>query len=92
MKERIYSKQDPEYIKNGHYRIDSAEWMSMWAFKKEYGLSGNSEEQNGSDTAALLQGFTMCYKCIPDFGKGDYRYIFEVNDLKNAFDIQQSVN
>jgi hypothetical protein len=38
-----------EFIKEGHYREDDKSYWSIWAFKREHGISPNDNQTNYKD-------------------------------------------
>jgi hypothetical protein len=41
-----YSSESPEYISNGHYKIDGVEFMSVWTFKNAHKMTMKSKNPN----------------------------------------------
>lgn len=38
-----------EFIKEGHYREDDKSYWSIWAFKREHGISPNDNQTNAEN-------------------------------------------
>jgi hypothetical protein len=89
-KQFAFKLGDKEYIKNGHYKIDNIEFMSIWAFKK-YILKRSNEEnitdENFSDANKLLANKTSFYKSKPDYGNFNEIKIYSVEKLKEFYSI-----
>jgi len=83
-----YSKESPEYIANGHYRIDEVEYMSVWTFKNKYsGTTDNTTGINGSEGKELTRNCSKCYSTEPDFGGYNEIYVFPVDEIKRYYSI-----
>ena len=48
-----YSKESPEYIANGHYRINEVDFMSVYTFKKTHNMS--MKEKNPDEGIVFLR-------------------------------------
>ncbi len=81
-----YKKGDPEYISNGHYRIDGEDWMSIWTYKKKVGHSDNSTATNGREAKELLSLGKSTKNSEPDFGNYGTILLYRENDLNSFYD------
>lgn len=82
-----FDEKSKEYIGNGHYRVGGIDFMSIWTFKKKYGLEPNTTDVNGSEGQDLNRlGFNM-HSSTPDFGGFSTIYIYPVEQLKKYYAI-----
>lgn len=75
------------YIGEGHYRSDDGkEFMSIWSFKKKFGVFSNNTEQNYQDAIALsdVSKFRGPFSQSPNFKEG---WMYEVEALKSFYKI-----
>lgn len=81
----LYSKDSPEYLNNGHYKIDGVDYMSVWTFKNTHNLPQRSQNPN--------EGKELSEKCQnkkgskPDFGSFNFIYIYPVSDLEDYYGV-----
>ena len=80
-----YSKEDREYISNGHYLIDGVEYMSIWTYKKIKGVGENSTQMNASEARTFSSMGLSCISTKPDFGNFAQIYIYKKEDLDNYY-------
>ena len=86
-KDHLFAKGCPEYIKNGHYKINDMDYMSVWALKKRFNLGGNTNSQNGLDAQEIFQKGVDYFRSKPDFGGFEAIYIYPVDDLQLFYGI-----
>ena len=80
-----YSSESPEYISNGHYKIDGVEFMSVWTFKNAHKMTMKSKNPNeGKDVAAKCD---VKYKTKPDFGSFDFIYVYPISELEDYYGV-----
>ncbi len=84
-----FSKESPEYISNGHYRINGGEFMSVWTFKNKNrgATSPNTTPINGQEGKELAQQCSEVYSSKPDFGGFDEILLFPINELREYYGI-----
>lgn len=80
-----YSKEDQEYISNGHYLIDGVEYMSIWTYKNKKSVGENSTQMNASEARTLASMGLKCISTKPDFGNFSQIYIYRVEDLDGYY-------
>lgn len=80
----MLSKKSPEYISNGHYKVDEEEFMSIWTYKNNQGIKPNDIESNGSDGMVMYDSYASI-ESKPDFGSFDKIYVFRLEDLAKHF-------
>ena len=81
----LLKKDSPGYVKNGHYKIDGQDFMSVWTFKNMHNLPQKSKNPNeGMELSAKC---SMKYKSKPDFGSFDWIYVYPVIDLEDYYGI-----
>lgn len=92
--QKVYRKGDPEYLSNGHYKIDNIDYYSIWRFKRKNTKIGNggktiskftftnTNEINGKESLALLERKYKHYNSRPDFGEYSEINIYKESDLK----------
>ena len=81
----IYSKDSPEYLGNGHYKINGVEFMSVWTFKNKHNLPQKSQNPNEGKELSMLVQNKKASK--PDFGLFKQIYIYPVSDLEEYYGI-----
>ena len=87
----LLTKDGPEYLNNGHYKIDGQDFMSVWTFKNTHKLFEKSKSLEKSKN--LIEGgelFTRCsvkYKSKPEIGNYDSVYIYPVSELEDYYGI-----
>lgn len=77
-------KHSPEYISNGHYKIDGIDFMSVWTYKNKKGIEPNNTTSNSS-AGLYLHATCESIPTKPDFGNFDVIYIFKKEDLDKYF-------
>jgi hypothetical protein len=82
-----YKQGDPEYISNGHYTIEGADFMSIWAFKKRHELHPNDDDANGDDHFRLRKSDTPFHDSEPDFGNFSSVLLYPVAVLEEFFNV-----
>ena len=83
-----YSKNSPEYVSNGHYKINDIDFMSIWTFKRKHsGTTENTTPINGSEGKELVQICSEVFSSTPDFGGFSEIFIFPVSELKKYYKI-----
>ena len=83
-----FSEDNPEYINNGHYVIDSEDFMSFWTFKNNHsGASPNTTTINGNEGKQLIQQCSKVYSSKPDFGGFNEIFIFSVTELRKFYSV-----
>jgi hypothetical protein len=83
----MYNKTSEEYISNGHYRINGEDFMSVWTFKKKYGIFPNTNQSNGEDGQTLMSEDVTFYPTKPDFGGFNTIYVYPVTELKKFYNV-----
>lgn len=83
----IYSKDSPEYLGNGHYKINGVEFMSVWTFKNKHNLPQNTKIQNSNEGKELSMKVQNKKIIKPDFGLFEQIYIYPVSDLEEYYGI-----
>jgi hypothetical protein len=81
----IYSKDSPEYLGNGHYKINGVEFMSVWTFKNKHNLPQKSQNPNEGKELSMQVQNKKASK--PDFGLFKQIYIYPVSDLEDYYGI-----
>jgi hypothetical protein len=80
-----YSKESPEWIANGHYKIDGQDFMSVWTFKNTHNMTMKIRNPNeGKELAAKC---AIKHKTKPDFGSFEYIYVYPVNELEDYYGV-----
>jgi hypothetical protein len=64
---RVFNKQSNERISNGVYKIDGTKYLSVWAFKRQVGLSG-STSTNAAEGRQISSTGCGTHSSTPDFG------------------------
>lgn len=83
-----FDKTSPEYVRNGHYRINGTDFMSVWTFKNNYHpASENKTHINGPEGQALAQRCSEVYSTKPDFGGFNEILIFPVSELRDFYNV-----
>ena len=80
-----YDKNSPEYLGNGHYKIDGNEFMSIWAFKKKHNIQPNNAQANGSEGKELTSKSPEVHSSSPDMGTFAKVYLYKVADLEEYY-------
>lgn len=80
-----YSKESPEYISNGHYRIKEVDFMSVYTFKKTHNMS--MKEKNPDEGMKLAAKCEIKYKTKPDFGAFDFVYVYPISELEDYYGV-----
>lgn len=82
-----FDKTSPEYISNGHYRINGTDFMSVWTFKKKnMGMTTpNKTDINGPEGKKLAQICDEVYSTKPDFGNFNEILVFPIEELKKYY-------
>ena len=83
----VYDKNSPEYLGNGHYKIEGHEFMSIWAFKTKHGIQPNNHKANGTEGKELGAKTKSFHHSKPDFGSFDNVFIYHLNELKKYYGI-----
>ncbi|MGB1117257.1 MAG: hypothetical protein ACPG30_00930 [Parvibaculales bacterium] len=83
-----YDKNSPEYVNNGHYKINDKEYLSIWAFKKKYDIEPNNNGENGKEGKELaVQALGDIHSCIPDFGEFNNVFIYPIDELAKYYGV-----
>lgn len=87
MSEKIYSKEGTKevYQSNGHYRINSIDYMSIWTFKNKYQIKENTNDINAADSKELVSRGIGYEISVPDLGRFPTVKIFKVDDLEQYY-------
>ena len=82
-----FSKESPEYVSNGHYRITIKDFMSVWTYRKTHGFSPteNTTSKNGEEGRQLAQICSEVHSTEPDFGRFSEILVFPVDELKSFY-------
>ena len=81
-----YDKNSPEYISNGHYKIQGEEFMSIWTYKRLKGITPNTNKNNGSEGIKLLTEIDKPHHtCVPDIGNFDEVYLYPLSALEKFY-------
>jgi superfamily I DNA/RNA helicase len=83
----VYSKHSKEYIDNGYYKIESIDFMSVYAFKKKFNLSSSNRSSDGIE---LSKTCSIRHASKPDFGNYDVIWIYPVEELKKFYGMDTS--
>lgn len=81
-----FDKNSPEYISNGHYKVNGTDFMSVWTYKKKFNPSSeNKTHINGPEGQKLAQICSEVYSTTPDFGGFNEILIFPLSELKEFY-------
>lgn len=80
-----FDNNSPEYIDNGHYKINGIDYMSIWTFKRIHHIEPNNKELNGTDGQNLISNDIETHTSTPDFGNFDKIFIYPIHVLKNFY-------
>ena len=83
----IYDKSRKEYVSNGHYKINGKDFMSIWTFKKVFGVNHNNTNVNGAEGKNLIAQGIKFFVSKPDFGGFNTIYIYPVCKLIHYYKI-----
>ena len=81
----LLTKDSPEYVNNGHYKIDEQDFMSVWTFKNTHNLS--QKTMNPNEGKELSAKCSIKFGSKPDFGSFDFIYIYPVSELEDYYGI-----
>jgi len=84
---KIYDNESPEYLGNGHYKIEGHEFMSIWAFKKKHGIEPNTTVSNGPEGKELCAKTKSFHHSKPDASNFDSVFIYHLNELEKHYGI-----
>lgn len=51
-----FDNRSPEYKDNGHYVINNIDFMSLWRFKENHGLSSTNDNQINAEDGIKIGG------------------------------------
>ena len=80
-----FSKDSPEYVANGHYKINGQDFMSVWTFKNTYNMS--MKKLNPNEGKELASKIESKHKTQPDFGSFEYIYVYPVSELEDYYGV-----
>jgi hypothetical protein len=81
-----FNQKSPEYISNGHYRINGQEFMSVWTYKNKIGApTANTTPINGEEGKQLAQRCSIVHSSEPDFGAYKEILIFPVEEMRTFY-------
>jgi len=68
---KIFKKDSPERVSNGHYKINIEgtyiDFMSIWTFKSKNGLPKNNRGQNDIDSKEMNEKYgEYPYRCLTE--------------------------
>ena len=92
---KVFSKDSPEYIANGHYNIDGVEFMSVWTFKRAYDLNNKNKERDTSrnlnEGGELSKACSVKHPSIPERKPAgasyNHVYIYPLEELKDFYGV-----
>lgn len=81
-----FNQNSPEYISNGHYRINEQEFMSVWTYKNKIGApTDNTTPINGEEGKQLAQRCSIVHASEPDFGAYKEILIFPLEEMRTFY-------
>ena len=65
----MFSKNSPEYISNGHYKVNETEYITIYSYRKAHGFGLGSPLENKELANNLVHVENRYIETEPDFGK-----------------------
>ena len=87
----MFSKENPEYISNGHYKVDGIEYKTIYSYRKAHGFGLGSPTENKSLADKLVNVENRYIETKPDFGRFECVKAYRVDILNEQLfdDLQE---
>lgn len=88
----MFSKKNPEYISNGHYKVNGTDYKTIYSYRKAHGFGLGTPSENKELANSLVNVENRYIETEPDFGKFKCIKAYDVNILNEQIfeDLQEN--